>query len=377
MTISRHVYGALMLAIGCAAPASMHAEEWKIAQPGYAWSFPEDHWAHDGYATEWWYLTGHLTPDGKTTPRFGYQFTIFKVGIAPDPPALASDWAAHALVMGHASISDLDARYHVFSDVLHRASPLLGGFGAFPDSMIAWCRAPAGTDASWTLRWNGEAFDFAMADAARDLAFTLSTRPQKPLAFQGPGGYSRKGDEPSQASLYYSFTRLATSGTVRLGGETFSVSGLSWMDKEIGSNQLGAGQVGWDWFSLQLDDGSELMLYELRDATGAVDFARGTRIPARGEPRYLERGEWRVRVTDHWTSPRTAARYPAGWVIEVPEASLVLTVVPELEGQENVSDRSSGIAYWEGAVIVRRDDATFGRGYVELTGYGGRNRPRL
>jgi len=350
---------------------------WEVARPGFAWSFPRDHWAHPAYKTEWWYFTGHLTVQGESTPRFGYQFTLFRIGLAPGASPLDSRWATRELIMGHASLSDLREKRHVFSDVLYREIPLLGGFGTFPDSLIAWCRGPAGTAARWTLRWNGTAFDLAMEDSARGIAFALSTTPVKPRVFQGPGGYSRKGETASEASLYYSFTRLRTEGTVRENGTSFPVTGQSWMDKEFGSNQLGRDQVGWDWFSLQLEDGRDIMLYELRDENGDVDFARATVVSAEGRAHYLEEGAWTVRATGHWTSPESGIRYPSGWAVELPTEDLRLTVRPLLPDQENRSQRSSGLTYWEGAVEILEDGRSAGQGYVELTGYGERNRPAL
>ncbi|MCC7261908.1 MAG: carotenoid 1,2-hydratase, partial [Candidatus Latescibacteria bacterium] len=324
--------------------------------------------------TEWWYFTGHLrSAEGR---RFGYQFTFFRVGLLAERPPLDSQWAAGQLIMGHAALSELDGGQHYFSEVLYRVMPLLGGFGVYPDSLIGWSRGPAGTAARWTLRWNGAAFDLAMVDEAQGLAIELQTQPLKALVFQGPGGYSRKGEGPSAASQYYSFTRLATQGTLRVGGEEVAVQGESWMDQEFGSNQLGPQQVGWDWFSVQLDDGRELMLYLLRDEAGAVDHARGTLIEAGGAARYLERGEFVVTVTDHWTSPQTGAQYPAGWTVRV--GSEGWTLKPLLADQENWGAAVGRLFYWEGAVAVR-DQAGHpcGKGYVELTGYGTGIRPGI
>jgi len=350
---------------------------WIGAAPGHAWSFPEDHWSHPGYRSEWWYLTGHL--ESASGRRFGYQFTFFRVGLACVAPTIDSHWAASDLIMGHAALTDVDRRQHRFSEVLYRAVPMLGGFGVFPDSLIAWSLAPPGTDARWELRWNGAAFDVSMADAARDDAFTLATRPVKPFVFQGPGGVSRKAATEDAASLYYSNTRLATSGTLTIDGERLAVTGTSWMDKEFGSNQLASTQVGWDWLSLQLDDGRELMLYLLRDAEGRVDYASGTLVDADGAASYLQRGDFAVTATGSWRSPASGINYPLGWRVDVPAAALDLRVVPEIEAQENCSRQVDGLCYWEGAVRISGgdDDARIGRGFVELTGYGDARRPAL
>ncbi|MBT4137091.1 MAG: carotenoid 1,2-hydratase [Candidatus Latescibacteria bacterium] len=349
------------------------AEEWQIAVPDYEWSFPQDHWAREGYKTEWWYFTGHLKSENGR--EFGYQFTFFRVGLLPTKPDLDSDWAANNLIMGHAAISDLETGQHYFSESIHRVTPLLGGFGVYPDTLLAWSRGPVGTQDRWLLRWNGDAFDFSAVDAGKDMRIDLRTRPKKSLIFQGPKGYSKKGVGESAASQYYSFTRLETEGSVTVAGETFDVVGESWMDKEFGSNQLDENQVGWDWFSLQLDDGREVMLYVLRDKTNAVDYARGTIVLVDGQTQYLKRDEFEIQETGSWTSPETDAIYPAGWIIKVGDE--ILTVQSEMKNQENQAELVGTLFYWEGAVRVLRAGKKVGRGYVELTGYGAGSVPGL
>jgi len=354
---------------------------WCTAQPDYTWSFPADHWSHPGFKTEWWYLTGHLQAQADTARWFGYQFTLFRIGLAPEPPALLSQWATGDLVMGHASISDIAQGQHVFSEVLYRAVPLLGGFGVLPDSVIAWSRAPAGTDATWQLTRVPQGFAFGMRDDARQIAFALQVSPAKPLILQGPNGYSRKGHSPSNASQYYSFTRLQTEGTLEVDGGVFTVTGQSWMDREFGSNQLATDQVGWDWFSLQLDDGREIMLYHLRNDQGRLDFGRGTLVDRDGQARTLAPQEWQLQVLERWQSQATGAEYPISWRLDLPAEGLRLRITALLDEQENVGRRSAGLHYWEGAVRVQSagtgDAKSLGKGYVELTGYGEGNRPPI
>jgi predicted secreted hydrolase len=357
-----------------ASNAGRDMQGWRHADPEYTWSFPRDHWAHPEFQNEWWYFTGHLYSRDDPSRELGYQFTLFRIGLAPGAPVHASSWAANSVVMGHAAVGDLARGEHRFSEALHRNVPMLGGFNAFPDSILGWCRAPAGTDASWQLRWNGDAFDFEMADRARGIAFRLETHADKPLVFQGPNGFSRKGSGETNASMYASFTRLRTSGWVAVDGDTIAVRGTSWMDHEFSSNQLAENQIGWDWFSVQLDDGRDLMLYVMRDRNGRIDHATGTVVGADGSTRYLTRDDWSVESGDPWTSPPTKATYATAWHLRVPSEQIDVRLSARMRDQEN---RGRSLYYWEGAVDVEFAGRRVGRGYVELTGYGDGNRPPL
>src|SRR5207249_1467051 len=211
------------LALSVLVPAALTAG-WRGAAPGYPWSFPRDHWAHPAFRTEWWYFTGSLEDSKNPARRYGYQFTLFRVGLLPEAPPVDSRWTARQLLMGHAAVGDFQSGRHTFSDLLYREIPLLAGFGVYPDPLLDWSRAPAGTEGRWELQWNGEAFDFRMRDDERGIAFDLATHPLKPLVFQGPGGYSMKGEPDSAASLYYSLTRLKTSGVLTLEVRTLTVT---------------------------------------------------------------------------------------------------------------------------------------------------------
>jgi len=365
---------------GAAAPVGDSAAQpaWRAAAPGFPWSFPADHWAHPEFQSEWWYLTGHLESLDEPGRRFGYQFTFFRVGLLPEPPRLDSAWSARALVMGHAALTDLGRGEHRFSELLYREMPLLAGFGQFGDERIAWSRGPQGTAELWELRWNGAAFDLSMADARQRIALELSTQPSKPQIFQGPQGLSNKSGDGTASSLYYSFTRLETHGRIAIDGVEHRVRGESWMDKELSSRQMNEQQSGWDWFSVQLADGRELMLYQLRDLRGGVSHASGTLVGRDADVRYLAQGDWTLRATARWTSRESGIEYPCAWSIEIPSEQLSLRLEPALADQENRSQLGASPVYWEGAVIVR--DAAgepAGRGYVELTGYGENTRPPL
>jgi len=371
---------AAALAAGAGTPAAREPAQdgFLPATPDQAWSFPRDHWAHPGYRNEWWHFTGRLAGVDDAAARFGYQLTFFRVGILPSRPPLESAWATADAVMAHAAVTDLARGEHRFAEILWRAMPLLGGFGAPPDPLLAWGRSPPGTDGRWSVRLEREAFSLEMEDRSKGIAFALTARPERPAVLEGPNGYSRKAEAPGYASLYYSLTRLATEGTVTSGGRTVRVRGTSWMDREFGSSQLAPSQVGWDWFALRLADGRDLMLYVLRRADGSPDWRNATLVSPGGGARPVAAEDWSIRTLGRWRSPATGAEYPSGWEVRLPGEGISVRVEPELAQQENRSALAGGLFYWEGAVrIVGADGLPAGEGYVELTGYGKGNRPPI
>ncbi len=380
MTISRQRImraSALLALLAAAAAVGAGQDQWRQAAPGYAWSFPRDHHAHPDYRTEWWYVTGHLVPaDEPDAEPLAFQQTFFRIGLQQEAAAdTGSAWAARDLVMGHAALADPDRGRHVFSEVLWRAMPLLGGFGTPGDSLLAWARAPAGTPGRWSIGLEDEGFRLRARDDRRGLRYDLLAVPSRPLVFHGDGGYSPKTADGSSGSLYVSATRMAVGGTVWRDGAPVSVTGQAWLDREIFTSTLAADQTGWDWLSLQLDDGRDLMLYRLRDAEGAADFALGTLVEPDGTARTLTAADWTWRPGATWTSPATGAEYPVAWRLTVPAADLDLVLEAVMPAQENVSTRS-GVHYWEGAMRAASPaGAPLGRAFVELTGYGAGSRP--
>lgn len=337
---------------------------WVKASPDHVFEFPRDHRAHDTSKTEWWYFTGHLDGVGaQAVARFGYQFTLFRIGVDPGPAAAGSRWSANALVMGHAAITDLRTGEHVFSETLWRAAGALGGFPREPDPVVAWSKAPAGTPGRWELALRGDGFAFTMRDDARAIGFDLVATPSKPVVLHGERGYSKKSDDGSAASQYASFTRMATQGRVRWGGVDHDVVGTSWMDHEFSSSQLTERQVGWDWFSIQLDDGRDVMLYVLRDAQGKVDFASGTWVAADGATTALAARDFTIAGQRR----DEGSRYPRTFDVTVSGERFTIDVVSAR--CVNASVLVDGIEYFEGPIEVRRDGEVVGRGYVELTGY--------
>ncbi len=327
--------------------------------------FPADHGPHEAYQTEWWYYTGNLVAE--TGERFGYQLTFFRRAMTPSedraPDGRPSGWRTGQVYMAHFAITDVAGRIHHSFERFGRGAAGLAGAQAEPFRV-------------WLEDWEvagptiGRArLRAAARDGERELALDLALHDQKGPVLQGERGYSRKGPEPGNASYYYSLPRIETAGTLSARGKTWAVTGLSWMDHEFSTSALGPELAGWDWFSLQLDDGTEVMLYALRRVDGGRDpFSSGTLIAADGSTRVLAPDEFAIQATGEWRSPRTGGRYPAGWVVTVSAADLRLVVTPRLADQE----MRTSLPYWEGAVAVegtRGGRPLRGEGYVELTGY--------
>ena len=348
------------------------AEEFTIATGGYRYSFPRDHGAHEAFRTEWWYYTGQLT--AKNGRSFGYQLTFFRRGMPREHvKTLPSQWAVTQLYLAHFAVSDLSkGRFH-YAEKISRAG--LGKAGAARDRLHVWvdqwsAESPAAEPSTQTLQ---------AADGGLTLQLTVSQ--EKPLVVHGTDGISRKGSAAGQASHYYSFTRLATTGTLTIGDESFDVTGTSWMDHEFGSADLDKGLVGWDWFSLQLDDQRELMLYRLRRADGSADpVSSGTLIDREGRGQHLSIGDFTLEPTSYWTSPTSKARYPQRWRLTIPSQQLSLELAPLMAGQELSTKRSTQVTYWEGAIETTgtsQGKPIHGQGYMELTGYAERFTKKL
>jgi predicted secreted hydrolase len=261
--------------------------------------------------------------------------------------------------IAHFAVTDADGERFLTAERFSRGALGLAGAQAAPFRVWIddWEIAESGPSGQWRLR-------------AADPAFSIDIElaPAKPPVLNGDNGLSQKSAEPGNASYYYSITRLATAGSLRLGEDVFHVSGLSWLDREWSTSALGARQRGWDWFALQLSDGSDLMFYNLRKQDGGQDeHSAGTWINADGEAKHLGREDVEIIVNDTWESPEGGA-YPSAWTLRVPGQGLEVEVIPVLADQELFTT----VRYWEGAVDVQgqRDGAPVtGRGYVELTGY--------
>ncbi len=339
--------------------------------------FPADHGPHPEFRNEWWYVTGNLdSDDGK---RFGFELTIFRFSLTPPgagSPEDVSAWRSNQVYIGHFALTDAgNQQFHV-AQRYSRGTLGLAGAGAEPfrvwldDWSIVEARRSERPleEYEFGLPWQLQAND-------GEIGLNLTLVPQKHPVLNGVNGLSQKAAMAGSASYYYSITRLQTTGTVQIDGAEYAVSGLSWLDREWGSNGLSRDQEGWDWYALQLSDGSELMFYNLRRRDGSQDMhSAGTLTLADGSTVHLSTHDLNIEVLDTWQSPR-GGRYPIAWQIVVPEYKLNLTVDPVLDAQEFVTT----VRYWEGAVDVsgeRGDSPITGRGYVELTGYAGADVPR-
>ena len=332
-----------------------------VATAPYTFHFPADHGSHPSYQTEWWYFTGHLkAADGR---KFGYEVTFFRARVRPQDVARArrilggSRWRGDQVYAAHFALTDQNGGKFFHAERVARSALGLGG-------------AAVGKLAVNVDTWSLKGFPIALHADDGDTRLDLTQIPQKPPAIHGHDGVFRKGACASCASHYYSYSRLHTQGVLTYAGKALKVSGTSWMDHEFGSNQLLSEETGWDWMSLQLDDGRELMIYIFRRPDNTIEpQSSGSLIERDGRVRPLSLNQFSMTATSHWRSPATHASYPGSWRVRVPSASLDLNVTPVLANQELVL-RSSP-SYWEGAVDVRdaANSRPRGQGYVELTGY--------
>lgn len=312
--------------------------------------------AHPDAKTEWWYYTGHL--ETKNRRELGFELTFFRAKL-PD---------GNDIDAAHFAVSDVSRRKFFFDEKLHRPFPGIAG-------------ADAGRLFVFVENWEAreEAGRHVLRAAGGEYALELSLTPAAPAILNGTGGISRKGPGRDDYSNYVTIPRLSAEGTVKVNGRSERVTGIAWFDHEFGPGGLPAGLAGWDWFSAQLSDGTALMLYRLRLRDGSVsDYSSGTFVAADGSAVNLSKSDFEARATGSWTSPRSGATYPAGWVVTVPSKEIELRIAPLLADQELVTSRSTRVTYWEGACSVsgaRAGRPVAGKSYVELTGYAGKDLP--
>jgi predicted secreted hydrolase len=314
--------------------------------------FPEDHFSHPSFKTEWWYWTGNLESGAK---KFGYQLTFFRTSNAR--PLREGPWSTSETWMAHFAVSDASKQIFQSFERFERG----GSIGL------------AGADSKdkriFVHGWNAKLISNdpltveISAKATLDVGISLRLTASKPLVFQGDRGLSWKNNQKTNASYYYSSTRMTTEGTLQVGGQDFSVKGNSWLDREWSSGSLDTTQSGWDWFSIQMNDGTDVMLFRIREKTGAKDFRAGTLISPAGKSESIPSSEVFLQPSGQWTSP-SGYKYPATWTVGWNSGRYL--VRPTVADQE----LRLKFQYWEGAVQIESEDGKpVGKGFLEMTGY--------
>ncbi|MBS1994523.1 MAG: carotenoid 1,2-hydratase [Cyanobacteria bacterium SZAS LIN-2] len=359
--MTRHIIFILMALLVAVQPTLAVERTYKKALPGYQYKFPEDHFSHDQFKTEWWYYTGHLlTKDNK---RFGYELTFFRTGADNEPDNKKSAWKLENFYLAHFAVTDENGKKFRFYEKLNRAGLNLAG--ARSDAYYVF-------NEGWSVEKIGE--HFLLKADARDYSIHLLLDAVKPAVIHGVNGVSQKASCVGCASHYYSMTKLKTEGQIFIGDKPYEVHGYSWMDHEFGSNQLSSEQSGWDWISLQLDDNRELMLYVLRRNDGTIEPASsGTVVDAQGRATHIKLDQFKITSSGSWHSPKSGANYPMGWHVSVPSAAIDVNLASNMQDQELMTARSTGVTYWEGSVTITGSSngkPVTGQGYVEMTGYG-------
>lgn len=326
-----------------------------------AFRFPEDHGLHGGYRNEWWYFTGNLAAaDGR---RFGFQLTFFTHALPPATaaPEAGSAWRSERLWMAHFAVVDHAGRVHQAFERFSREALGLAGAQVEPAFRVwldDWQVAQPGPVTAQPQ----EGSPWLLHAAAGELVLDLALQTGKAPVLQGENGLSRKSAAPGNASWYYSLTRLVADGHLQLGDARVDVSGSAWLDREWSTSALDADQSGWDWFSLQFDDGSELMYYQLRDGAGqAHAFSSGSAVGQEGERSVLDRDAVELVELAHWTAPN-GVRYTTRWRLSVAGRELVVEALLDDQWM------SLSLPYWEGAVTAfdANSGVRLGHGYLEM-----------
>jgi predicted secreted hydrolase len=330
-----------------------------LSLPAASLAFPRDHGSHPGFRTEWWYITGQARSGAR---EFGFQVTFFRTRV-DGTQGMRSRFAAKQLVFAHAAITDVSG-----SKLWHDQRIAREGF----DVALAAEGDTRVKLRDWTLERSATG-TFAARIAASEFSLDLQCAPTQPELPQGQEGLSRKGPQPEQASYYYSLPQIAASGSITLKGQRFDVAGKAWLDHEWSQEVLHPQAVGWDWIGMNLDDGSALTAFRIRQPDGSALWDGGSfRSPAVGLYTFRP-GEAVFSPQRYWTSPLSQAKYPVEWRVRTPAG--FYTVKAVLDNQELDSRASTGAIYWEGlSTLLDSNGRPVGAGYLEMTGYGQRLR---
>lgn len=341
---SLSLIGLLLTSLAAAAPGF----HWQEAVPGHHFVFPRDHFDHPDFRTEWWYYTGNVQDDAGS--RFGFELVFFRQGQERNAGANPSAWRIDDLYLAHAALTQVNGQKFFYEERLNRAGPGIAGI-SFAQQRV-W-------NGNWSAQWAGEAQHLNAITPHFDLSLDL--RPLKAAIVNGVDGVSQKAEGRGKASYYVSLPRLQVAGNLTSGGKKFAVHGSAWMDHEWFTHQLETDQIGWDWFSVQLDNHTELMLFQLRRKDGSIDpNSAGTYVDAAGQAHHLKAADFHLTPLEKWT------RYPVHWRIAVPSLNFQLDCRAALDNQELRASKG-GTTYWEGA--VNYTGTSPGVGYLEMTGY--------
>jgi len=325
-------------------------------------TFPADFGAHPDFRTEWWYYTGNLqTSEGR---HFGFELTIFRVGLLPPTVEIPvdSNWAGRDVYLAHFAVSDIATKHFYAFQRYSRPDPGLAGAQASPYQV--WLE-------DWNITERAPGV-YQLRAEQEDVSLDLTLTDEMGIVLHGESGYSRKGKNLTNASYYYSLPRLRVDGFVHLSNVQYAVSGLAWNDHEFSTGVLDENQIGWDWFSIQFEDGRALMLFQLRErGGGASDSSSGTFVASDGTSQPIHKSDFEIDVLDEWHSPHTQGVYPSSWKIRIHKPDCMLDIHPWMADQEI---NFPPITYWEGAVRfegICGGSPVRGNGYIELTGYAG------
>jgi predicted secreted hydrolase len=332
----------------------------ETATPGYHYAFPHDHFNHERYQTEWWYYTGNVVAtDGK---HFGFELTFFRQAGNREKEK-ASPWDMRDLYLAHLALSDIDGGKFYHAERLNREGPEIAG--ASEAEQKVW-------NGNWQVRWKKN--DQQLQAIGKTFTLNLTLHPEKPPVIQGENGISQKAAGLGHASHYISLTRLGTTGEITLNEKDLEVAGLTWMDHEFFTTQPDSNEQGWDWLAMQLNDGTELMLYHFRRQDGSLDaFSSGTYVDVAGDTTHLQASDFTLQPGgEQWKSPETGTVYPTSWKIQIPQLAISLEAKTRLPSQELTTQSKLAPSYWEGAIALtgsRNGRPLGGVGYLELTGY--------
>jgi len=349
-------------------PSNLFPEDFRRALPGRTFYFPQDHFSHPEFKIEWWYYSGHLFNQEKKA--YGYQLTFFRTALGRETKGEKSKWAIQDLYFAHLALTDESKNRFEYQEKISRGS--LGEAGASSyerdgKPFRVWVE-------DWFLEGKGaDMKDHFLKGGDEDFGIELLLTPEKKPVIHGQNGISQKAEGEGYASHYYSITRLKTEGKIFLRKKAIPVQGRSWMDHEFGSTQLRAYQVGWDWVGIQLENGVDLMIYQIRHQDGRTDpYSSGTIIFPDGNHQHLPLKDFEIKFLDQWKSQKSGALYPSKWSLRVPASRIELLLVPTVKDQELITQESTRVTYWEGSVKVEgkyQGNPIKGMGYVELTGY--------